>query len=101
MHLLGTQLRLGTMGRLCCQHAGCLFLYIKPQHVSALEMIEAASGIIFTICWMINEEETSAEIRVGEGVEGFVSELWTMLPNVADSSITSPSGGTDRPRYYP
>ena len=41
-------------------------------------------------------EETSAEIRVGEGVEGFVTELWTMLPNVVTISITSPSGERTR-----
>ena len=41
-------------------------------------------------------EETSAEIRVGDGVEGFVTELWTMLPNVVTISITSPSGERTR-----
>lgn len=42
------------------------------------------------------DDETSAEIRVGEGVDGFVAELWTTLPNVVTISITSPSGDRTR-----
>jgi len=38
------------------------------------------------------EETTEAEIRVGEGVEGFVAELWTTVPNVVTVAFTSPSG---------
>ena len=34
----------------------------------------------------------TAEIRVGEGVKGFVTELWSTLPNIVTVSITSPSG---------
>lgn len=33
-----------------------------------------------------------AEIRVEEGVEGFVVELWTTVPNVLTVAFTSPSG---------
>lgn len=33
-----------------------------------------------------------AEIRVAEGVEGFVTELWTTVPNVMTVALTSPSG---------
>lgn len=32
------------------------------------------------------------EIRVGEGVEGFVTELWTEVPNLITVSVISPSG---------
>lgn len=38
------------------------------------------------------DETADAEIRVGEGVEGFVAELWTTVPNVMTVAITSPSG---------
>lgn len=34
----------------------------------------------------------TAEIRVGEGVDGFTMELWTSIPNVLSISLTSPSG---------
>lgn len=34
----------------------------------------------------------TAEIRVGEGVNGFVTELWSTLPNIVTVSVTSPSG---------
>lgn len=33
----------------------------------------------------------TAELRVGEGVGGFVTELWSKIPNVVTMSITSPS----------
>lgn len=39
---------------------------------------------------------SSAEIRVGNGVTGFVTELWSVLPNVVTLSITSPSGERTR-----
>lgn len=39
---------------------------------------------------------SSAEIRVGNGVTGFVTELWSALPNVVTLSITSPSGERTR-----
>ncbi len=39
----------------------------------------------------MNETE-DAEIRVGEGVEGFVAELWATVPNVMTVAFTSPSG---------
>lgn len=35
---------------------------------------------------------TGVEIRVEEGVEGFVVELWTTIPNVLTVAFTSPSG---------
>ena len=35
---------------------------------------------------------TEVEIRVEEGVEGFVVELWTTIPNVLTVAFTSPSG---------
>ncbi len=35
---------------------------------------------------------TDAEIRVGEGVDGFVAEIWTTVPNVLTVAFTSPSG---------
>lgn len=38
------------------------------------------------------DETAEAEIRVGEGVEGFVAELWTTVPNVMTVAFTSPSG---------
>lgn len=37
-------------------------------------------------------EKREVEIRVGAGVEGFVAELWTLIPNVMTVSIVSPSG---------
>ncbi len=37
-------------------------------------------------------DTTDAEIRVGEGVDGFVAELWTTVPNVMTVAFTSPSG---------
>lgn len=37
-------------------------------------------------------EQKNVEIRVGEGVEGFVAELWTTVPNVMAVAFTSPSG---------
>lgn len=44
-----------------------------------------------------NRNSTSvAEIRVGEGVAGFATELWSALPNVVTLSITSPSGERTR-----
>lgn len=44
-----------------------------------------------------NRNSTSvAEIRVGEGVDGFATELWSALPNVVTLSITSPSGERTR-----
>lgn len=39
---------------------------------------------------------SSAEIRVGNGGTGFVTELWSALPNVVTLSITSPSGERTR-----
>lgn len=33
-----------------------------------------------------------AEIRVGNGVESFVTELWSTLPGIVTVSVTSPSG---------
>lgn len=36
--------------------------------------------------------QKEVEIRVGEGVDGFVTELWTAMPNVVTISITSPTG---------
>jgi len=38
------------------------------------------------------DDTADAEIRVGEGVEGFVAELWTTVPNVMTVALTSPSG---------
>lgn len=35
---------------------------------------------------------TNAEIRVGAGVDGFVAEIWTAVPNVLTVAFTSPSG---------
>lgn len=37
-------------------------------------------------------DSTEAEIRVEEGVEGFVVELWSTIPNVMTVAFTSPSG---------
>lgn len=37
-------------------------------------------------------DAAEAEIRVGEGVEGFTAELWTAVPNVMTVAFTSPSG---------
>lgn len=37
-------------------------------------------------------EQREVEIRVGAGVSGFVTELWTSIPNVMTVSIISPSG---------
>ena len=37
-------------------------------------------------------DTSEAEIRVEAGVEGFVAELWTTLPNVMTVAFTSPSG---------
>jgi subtilisin family serine protease len=34
------------------------------------------------------------EIRVGEGVDGFVLEFWTDIPNILSLTITSPTGET-------
>ncbi len=39
---------------------------------------------------------STVELRVGEGVSGFVTELWSRLPNVVTISITSPSGEQTR-----
>ena len=38
------------------------------------------------------DETGDAEVRVGEGVEGFVAELWATVPNVMTVAFTSPSG---------
>lgn len=38
------------------------------------------------------KDMSTAEIRVGEGVNDFVTELWSTLPNIVTVSITSPSG---------
>ena len=38
------------------------------------------------------EEQKDVEIQVGEGVEGFSTELWTDIPNLLSVSIISPSG---------
>lgn len=38
------------------------------------------------------QEVQTVEIRVGEGVDSFVTELWSTLPNIVTVSITSPSG---------
>lgn len=37
-------------------------------------------------------QETEVEVRVGEGVEGFVMEMWTEFPNIYRITVTSPSG---------
>lgn len=37
-------------------------------------------------------DSTEVEIRVEQGVEGFVVELWTAIPNVMTVAFTSPSG---------
>lgn len=37
-------------------------------------------------------DSAEAEIRVEEGVDGFVAELWTAVPNVMTVAFTSPSG---------
>lgn len=37
-------------------------------------------------------DSTEVEIRVEQGVEGFVVELWTTIPNVMTVAFTSPSG---------
>lgn len=39
-----------------------------------------------------SEEQREVEIRVGDGVEGFVAELWTEIPNLLTVSMVSPSG---------
>lgn len=36
------------------------------------------------------------EIRVGEGTEGFVTELWADIPNILTISLVSPSGEVKR-----
>lgn len=41
-------------------------------------------------------DTSTAELRVGEGVDGFVTELWSKIPNVVTISITSPSGEQTR-----
>lgn len=41
-------------------------------------------------------DTSTAELRVGEGVGGFVTELWSKIPNVVTISITSPSGEQTR-----
>lgn len=38
------------------------------------------------------DEKKEVEIRVGAGTGGFVSELWTSVPNLMTVSIISPSG---------
>lgn len=38
------------------------------------------------------DDRREVEIRIGEGVEGFVAELWTTVPNVMTVALTSPSG---------
>ena len=40
----------------------------------------------------LKEEETKAEIRVGENVRGFTAELWGTLPAVFRISVRSPGG---------
>lgn len=39
-----------------------------------------------------NNARREVEIRVGDGVEGFVTELWTDIPNLLNVSLISPSG---------
>ena len=41
---------------------------------------------------VLEEEETKAEIRVGENVRGFTAELWGTLPAVFRISVRSPGG---------
>lgn len=41
---------------------------------------------------VLEEEETKAEIRVGENVRGFTTELWGTLPAVFRISVRSPGG---------
>lgn len=38
------------------------------------------------------EDSRNVEIRVGNGVNAFVTELWSRLPNIVTVSIMSPSG---------
>lgn len=38
------------------------------------------------------EDREEVEIRVGENVRGFVTELWTDIPNILTVSLVSPSG---------
>ena len=38
------------------------------------------------------QDMRTAEIRVGNGVESFVTELWSTLPGIVTVSVTSPSG---------
>lgn len=40
------------------------------------------------------QEMDEVEIRVGEGLGGFVAELWTDIPNLMTVSLISPSGET-------
>ena len=39
-----------------------------------------------------SQDIQTAEIRVGEKAESFVTELWSTLPNIVTVSVTSPSG---------
>lgn len=57
---------------------------------------EAAERHHFYHMFDNKNEDVTAEIRVGEGVSGFVTELWSTLPNVVTMSITSPSGERTR-----
>ena len=38
------------------------------------------------------DDTKTVEVRVGEGVSGFTTELWVMVPNLLSIAIISPSG---------
>lgn len=53
---------------------------------------EASERHHFYYAFQNSDDRADVELRVGEGVEGFVAELWSTIPNVVTVSVTSPSG---------
>ena len=53
---------------------------------------EAAGRHHFYHRFQKTQETVVAEIRVGEGIQGFSAEVWVRLPDVVTVSLVSPSG---------
>lgn len=53
---------------------------------------EAAGRRHFSDRLADRDDRSEVEIRVGEGVGGFVTELWSDIPNILTISLVSPSG---------
>lgn len=74
----------------------CAMLDVYSSVLNRSVVISAGNGAVHRHHYFRefrNMDDTAeAEIRVDEGVGGFVAELWTTLPNVMTVAFTSPSG---------